>query len=149
MHHIRFHCLFPSCYWQLASDLHQICRCFCSRSSRAAIRSFDIEFIGPEFGLGACEKHEAHLNCTYHLTKYVFKDQATFVRFVDFTAECCTSCHIIVDTSLPQPKIIRRAKDGDLLTPNNSPRTCGSLVVGVMIASPVFSSCFCHHPRCI
>ena len=34
-------------------------------------------------------------------------------------------------------------------TPNNSPRTCGSLVVGVMIASSVFNSCFCHHPRCI
>ena len=35
----------------LASDLPQICRRFCSRSSEAAIRSFDIEFLGPEFGL--------------------------------------------------------------------------------------------------
>ena len=31
--------------------LPQICRRFCSRSSEAAIRSFDIEFFGPDFGL--------------------------------------------------------------------------------------------------
>ena len=35
----------------LASDLPQICRRFCGRSSEAAIRSFDIEFFGPDFGL--------------------------------------------------------------------------------------------------
>ena len=34
-----------------ASDLPQICKRFCTRSSEAAIRSFDIEFLGPEFGL--------------------------------------------------------------------------------------------------
>ena len=35
----------------LASDLPQICRRFCNRSSEAAVRSFDTEFFGPEYGL--------------------------------------------------------------------------------------------------
>ena len=35
----------------LASDLPQICRRFCGRSSEAAVRSFDIAFIDPAFGV--------------------------------------------------------------------------------------------------
>ena len=37
--------------WVLASDLSQICRRFCRKSSEAAVRSFDIAFIDPACGL--------------------------------------------------------------------------------------------------